>query len=284
MAAPYVLDSINPPVNASVAVASPSRTLTFPGKTLLWTVAATLAALLALPLATTFDGRFPIENLDVEMTNRIRNNRNDAIAWAKERSNRWESMYRTTVACLVGFGATLGGVAALLGAATTAPVLVRLRWLAAGIVLGAVCAALGGYLESGLLIKIEKLTLDPMIRTMLGHAVAWLVLGVGVAIAATLSVSGWSAKLAAVGRCSGGALAAAVLYTPLAAILFQLQRSDLTIPEGAGNKLLFIGLAAVSMLGMLGSLAAQSTAASPSSMGEAPASSAAVTSSQMATA
>lgn len=283
MAAPYLLDSMNPAVNPTATATRPRRTLTFPGKTLLWTVAAILAALLALPLAATFDGRFPIENLDVEMTNRIRNNRNDAIAWAKERSNRWESMYRTTVACLAGFGATLGGVAALLGVVTTAPILVRLRWLAAGIVLGAVCAALGGYLESGLLIKIEKLTLDPMIRTMLGHAVAWLVLGVGVAIAATLSVSNWNAKLTAVGRCSGGALTAAVLYTPLAAILFQLQRSDLTIPEGTGNKLLFLGLAAVSMLGMLGSLLAQSTAASPS-LTEAPASSAAVTSSQMATA
>lgn len=252
MAAPYVLDSLNPPVaTPAVVTKKEASRFSFPGKIFCWGAAALIASLLALPVAVTFDGRFPVENLDVEMTNRIRNNRTDAVAWAKERSNRWESMYRTTVACLTGFGAALGGVAALLGSVSTATVLTRLRWLAVGVVLGAVCAAVGAFLEAGLLIKIEKLALDPMLRTMIGHAVAWLVIGGGVAIAATLSTPKWGEKRSAIGRTCVGAIGAAVVYTPSAAIMFQLLRSDLPIPEGVGNKLLFLALAAVSMFGML---------------------------------
>jgi hypothetical protein len=264
MAAPYVVDSLNPSVAAPATVAPASRKLHFPGKTVLWSAAALLASLLALPLAVTFDGRFPVENLDVDMTNRIRNNRNDPIAWAKERSNRWESMYQTTVACLTGFGALLGGVATWLGTSSTVPIMSRMRWLFAGVLLGAISAAIGGYLEAGLLIKIEKITLDPMLRTILGHAVAWSVIAAAVAMAATFSVPGWKEKFAAIGRACGGALIGAAIYTPSAAILFQLLRSDLPIPEGFGNKLLFLGTAGMAIFGMLGSSTAMLPAAAPS--------------------
>ncbi|MDP1795965.1 MAG: hypothetical protein Q8K78_00715 [Planctomycetaceae bacterium] len=254
MATPDFAYSLNPRVTTSPTVKTQPRKFVLPGQAIRWGIAALLATVVALPMAVTFDGRFPVENLSVEMTNRIRNNRHDAVAWAKERSNRWESLYRTTVACLTGFGATLGGIAALLGVVSPAPMSARLRWLMAGIVLGAVAAALGGYLEAGLLIKIEKITLDPMLRAMLGHAVAWMVVGAGVAIAATLSVPAWLAKKVAIGRAMVGAIGAAVLYSPLAAILFQLERSDLPIPEGSLNKLLFLGLAGLLICGRLGSV------------------------------
>ncbi len=253
MASPIVADALEQ--RASVSPTSPAnkvRTITIPRSSVRWGVTALFATLLAWPLAIAFEGRFPVENLSVEMTNRIRNNRDDAIAWAKERSNRWESMYRTSVACLTGFGAVLGCVSGLLGATKTAPLLARMRYLLAGLMLGALFAAAGAYLEAGFLIKIEKFGLDPMYGTMLGHAVAWTVIAVGLALSSTLSVSGWSSKLGAAGRAAVGALLAAVCYPPIAAILFPLDRSDLPIPEGNLNKLLFLGTAAVLTSTLLG--------------------------------
>lgn len=251
MAAPFTAEPFTTSSSGVAASTAPKRV--FPRRLLLWLVVAGMISVLALPLAVVFDGRFPVANLDVEMTNRIRNNRHDAIAWAKERSNRWESMYRTTVACLAGFGALMGGVAAFLGAVPQSSLLKKLQWFAAGVCLGGVAAALGGYLEAGLLIKIEKLPLDPTLRTMLGHGLAWMVLGLGVALAATFSATSWSERLVAVGRACLGAILATITYSPVAAVAFQLVRSDLPIPEGTGNKLLFLGTAGLALFGMLGS-------------------------------
>jgi hypothetical protein len=208
-------------------------------------IAACLAALVSLPCVAVLDGLFPVENLSVEMTNRIRNNREDPIAWAKERSNRWTSLYRTTVACLSVFGASVGVAFSVLGSSGANSILQSLRNCVSG---GLVCftaAALGAFLESALLMKLESSGIDLTIKTMIGHAVAWSFLGAGVGIVSTSGSCLRAMRYGAVGRGLAGGVFAAIVYAPLTAVIFQLERSDISIPEGGLNKLFFLSSAAI---------------------------------------
>lgn len=196
-----------------------------------------LAALMAWPGVMALDGRFPVENLSVEMTNRIRNNRDDPVAWAQERTNRWTSLAKTSASCLAVFGGIFGG---LMGGAIGARRWWSPKYALLGLVSGVGAGLGGGVLESTLLIRLEKAGIDPLLLTALGHAVAW-----GCLATPLVAVMRW-----AKGRGTGGlgklfrvwiaAAAAALVYALVAAIAFQMLRSDLPIPEGAGNKFLFL--------------------------------------------
>lgn len=211
---------------------------------LLYLSAGLLGALVAWPWLIHFENRFPVENLSVEMTNRIRNNREDPIAWAQERHNRWTSLHRNTAVCLAGFGLAVG--AALAMAAGVARRSARLVLLGAvtGAACGAVAGAAGGVLEAALLMRLEGENLQLAHRTVAGHAVGWSVAFAGMALGVAIVVGRLRRAPYLIGSVIVAGMAAAALYSPLAAILFPLDRSDFPIPEGDGNKLLFAGLAA----------------------------------------
>jgi hypothetical protein len=206
-------------------------------------VAGILGALLSVPWMAHFDERFPVENLNEDMTNRIRNNREDPIAWAKERENRFTSLYQTAVVCLAGFGCAVGGMLGFAEGAARRSVARAALGLFGGALAGAIFAAAGGYAEASVAMGLEKSGLDRTYRAILGHAIAWSFCAVGLSIA--VGVAARSPKFAA--RVLAPAILAGVLaeliYSPVAAMLFQLYKSDLPIPEGTSNKLLFACLA-----------------------------------------
>ncbi len=200
-----------------------------------------LAALLAWPGVMTLDGRFPVENLSVEMTNRIRNNADDPVAWAQERTNRWSSLAKTSASCLAVFGGIFGG---LMGGAIGARRWWSPKYALLGLICGVGAGIGGGVLESTLLIRLEKAGLDPLLLTALGHAVAWGCLATALVVVMRWVQGRASGLMAQLARVWGAAAATALIYALVAAIAFQMLRSDLPIPEGAGNKLLFLLLGA----------------------------------------
>ena len=230
----------------SAALVSPStpRRLSFLSTLLV----ALLGAAVALPAVISLDGAFPVENLSVEMTNRIRNRSDDPIAWAKERSNRWTSLYQTTAACLAVFGASVGTFAGFALSFRTQPLLTTLRSAVLGGLIGGLSAAAGAMLEAAFLIKIETLTLDVTLKTIIGHAVAWSVLAAGLSLLFIPIHRDLRGYLTMLSRGIVAGSVAALVYSPLAAIVFQLERSDMSIPEGSLNKLMFLSLSALLIL------------------------------------
>lgn len=226
------------------ALGTPSESASARGGRRFWLEAGLLAVvsgLLAWPGLLVLDGKFPVENLSVEMTNLIRNNRDDPVAWAQERMNRWTSLAKTAASCLSIFGGVFVGLAVVRDAAT--------RWwsarrLLAGVCVGVVAGIVGGLAEATLVIRLERVVLDRLLLAALGHAVSLTCLGAAVAFllpAARQSPQEWLSKLLKV---FGGAVLASLVYAVVAAVVFPMQRSDLPIPEGDFNKLLFLIISA----------------------------------------
>ncbi len=204
------------------------------------TVLSLLAALLSLPGVQLLHDRFPVENLSVEMTNRIRNNRDDPVAWAQERTNRWTSLARTAASCLAVFGAIFLGLVGLSIGWRQGSALGALRLGLTGGFIGAIGGVLGGLLESTLNIRLEKAGLDPLLLTALGHSAAWGSLATAMALLLRRRVGTWRSLMIRMGRGCGAAGLASLVYAVVAAICFQLLRSDLPIPEGLGNQFVFL--------------------------------------------
>lgn len=207
-------------------------------------VAALLASLIALPGVASLDGRFPVENLSVEMTNRIRNNRDDQVAWAKERSNRWVSLSLTTISCLAVFGVSIGAIFGVLQASSSESATVMAKGFLVGGLIGLFAGVIGASLEASLLMKLEATGLDLTIRALIGHAVAWSTIGLGMAVVCTL-FGPHRHFLQVAGRAIAAGVGSAIVYAPAAAVFFQLQRSDLSVPEGLLNKFFFLFSAAI---------------------------------------
>lgn len=117
-----------------------------------------------------------------------------------------------------------------------------------GIALGALFGGLGGLLDIILGPRLSRIhSLDPMHRTVILHAIAFVLVGLAAGAAAGLS----SRRVAIIRRRSiagalGGVLAA-LLYSPTAALLFRMENSDLPVPNGSWNRLYWAALASVLM-------------------------------------
>jgi hypothetical protein len=203
-------------------------------------VVIALSVLCAAPAVQILDGMFPVENLSVEMTNLVRNNPNDPVAWAQERFNRWSSLAKTSAACLAVFGAVLAALSALVSGVGQQPVSQRLRALVLGALIGGLSGVVGGLLESTFLIRMEKAGFDRSTLAMAGHAIGWFCLAVGMAVSVALSQGTWSGVIDRCGRGLVAAGLAAVVYAVASGLLFQMVRSDLPIPEGIGNPETFL--------------------------------------------
>lgn len=215
-------------------------------------IVALLAAGISWPFVNRFADAFPNPGLDEDMTNRIRADRNDPIAWAKDRELRLLSLTRNA-ALNYGFfglclGASLGLVAAKSAGGSVASVL---RSAALGLVLGAIGGAVGGFATGRVALEIDYPNgPDTSIRSMVMHAPGWGLVGLACGAAVSFA-SGRRLAPLLLGGAVGGALAA-VVYEQLAAVLMQLDRSDLPVPEGSANRLLFLACLAAAVAACMG--------------------------------
>jgi hypothetical protein len=211
-------------------------------------IVALVASGLAYPLVKHFEKSFPMENLTVEMTNRIRANFDDPIAWAKERQNKWEGLSRNAMLNFGIFGCCLGTCLGLFSAIADRGTLVFiLRSVLYGAGLGAVSGVAGGALAAWMALTLESSKqMDIMLRSTLIHSAGWVVPGLVCGLILSLTSRERRVALLMVGGVIGG-LVAGGLYEPVAGILFQLDRTDIPMPEGTGNKYLFLAMGSVLM-------------------------------------
>lgn len=212
-------------------------------------LAGLIAAGLAFPFLKYFEDAFPRQNLTVEMTNRIRANADDPIAWAKDRQNYWESLSRNSMLNLGIFGLCLGscfGLVLSLNQGGTYQRIAR-NWIyatAAGVVAGIAA----GLLSATVAYALQNAKgIDVAIRSCAIHAAGWIVPGLTCGMLLGLISGRRPFVLLAFGGLLGG-LAAALLYEAMAALVFQLDRTDLPVPEGSGNKFLFLAVAGLLIL------------------------------------
>lgn len=233
-----------PPVPAPQSLPSVSR-----ANPAFLVAAALLGAGLAWPLLMHFEKAFPVPNLPVEMTNRLRVRNDDPIAMAAERVNRWNSVSRNSTLNFGLFGICLGtclGLAGGLSAGWTARKLVVS--IVRGAAIGGISGVLGGLLAAVVSYSLrDAFHIDTSLRAAMIHSTGWLIPGLACGIILGMSLGGRKLALLAVGGLLGG-LFSALLYEPLSGILFQLERTDIPLPEGSWNKLMFLFLAAESMV------------------------------------
>ena len=109
----------------------------------------------------------------------------------------------------------------------------------AGVLLGAA----GGYGESSLLyyLKENQGDMNGTVRAILAHAIAWgavgLAAGIATAVSGDRSLSGQRIVAGL-----GAGIVGGVLYAPLAMVVFPLANPEVILPEGAGNRALWIAV------------------------------------------
>ncbi|MBW3596185.1 MAG: hypothetical protein KY475_02800 [Planctomycetes bacterium] len=84
-------------------------------------------------------------------------------------------------------------------------------------------------------------------RAMLVHAAVWLLVGLAVGTACGVATKSWRGVFNSIGAACLAGILSALLFYVVASIAFPLERSDLPTPTGMGNRLLWVGLAAVLM-------------------------------------
>ncbi|MSR58617.1 MAG: hypothetical protein EXS05_13350 [Planctomycetaceae bacterium] len=257
--APVPSDSTPLPPKSSSSSLTGLETKTVPSVSkgvaaLLLLCAALLAAGASWPFVDRFADAFPNPGLDEDMTNRIRADRNDAIAWAKDRELRLMSLSRNAGLNYGFFGLCLGSCLGLTASCSMAAgVGGALRGAALGALLGAISGVGGGLISGWVALQVDHPGgLDTAVRSVLMHAAGWAPIGLACGAIVALRLGHSRGPLMA-GGLLGGAFAAAI-YEQSAAIVCQLDRSDVPVPEGAANKLLFLVCTGLSIAGVLAAL------------------------------
>jgi hypothetical protein len=149
--------------------------------------------------------------------------------------------------------ALFGGILSAALSATEGAARRSLIRLLAGLVVGALLGALFGWgagYAASVIYSGNFLEVDPMIRTMLFQACAWVVLGIGVGLATAAPAGSMRVIGKAVLGAVLGGLISAMLYPILAAYLFPTDHSDRVVPAGLGNRLFWVGLTS-GLMGLL---------------------------------
>lgn len=243
-----------PPLNSAATQDVAGRTST--GALLALTLAGIIGGIASAPFVQRFEKQFPMANLTPEQTNLIRANPDDPVAWAIERQNRWDALFRNSALCLAVFGGLLGACLGL-----TEGVLLRSagKVVVLAMVL-ALCGALSGVLaglaDAAIGLKMQdNRDQDPLPYAIGMHTASFVVVGLCIAAGLGMTTRRWSV----VWRAAAGGLVAGILCAPLASFVFPLNRTDLPIPEGLGPKLMFYALAG-GLIGMCVSRSARKTA------------------------
>ena len=153
--------------------------------------------------------------------------------------------FRWNVALAAGlFGAAVGG---LFGAAAGLQRTARAAGGGAilGVLLGALCGAVGGYIGTEIGGWTASLSLS--YQTILTHVTMWGAAGAGIGLAAGLARRAPGSLLVSAIGCIAAGLLGAVLYSPLAALAFPGDDSDLAVPDGTLNRFVWVLLPAVLM-------------------------------------
>ena len=209
-------------------------------------IAGAIGGAAVSPLVHRFENQFPMVNLTEEETNLLRANPDDPVAWAIERGNRWDALFRNTALCIGIFGALLGACLGLAdGFVQRSPgrALIMMGLLA---VCGAISGPLAGLADAAIGLRMQdNRDSDPLPYAMAMHVSSFVIVGTVIAIGLGACSRRWSVVI----RAAAGGLTAGLLFAPLASFLFPLQRTDLPIPEGLPPKLMFL-IAAGGLIGL----------------------------------
>ncbi len=200
-------------------------------------VAGLLGGAVSAPLVHRYENQFPMVNLTVEETNLLRANPDDPVAWAIERGNRWDALFRNTALCMAIFGAVLGAAVGLAdGLVQRSP---GRGFALMGLL--ALCGAVSG-LPAGLANGVIGLEMqdnrdsDPLPYAMAMHVSSFVIVSLAIGAGLGFRSRKWSVLI----RAAAGGLVAGLLFAPLASFLFPLYRTDLPVPEGIPPKLVFL--------------------------------------------
>lgn len=183
----------------------------------------------------------------------------------EELAQQRTASYRNTALAIGLFGFAVGG---LLGAGTGAArrsVRTAVLCTAGGLLLGGLFGAVGGYASIWVMEQLALTRLPTRFQNLGSQATAWLTVAVGIGLGLSLPGGRWRRVAASTGGSVVAATAACAAYVVLAAILFPLENSDLPVPEGNLNRLLWATMTA----GLIGVALARTgaTTGSPSSTG-----------------
>ena len=202
--------------------------------------AGVAASALAAPVLEQYQDYFPMIGLTVEETNLIRADPDDPVAWAIERANRTEWLFRNAALQMGLYGVILGAFLGL-----SEGLLVRSIWKAPlfSVALAA-CGAVGGILAAlsaaSLGTKMgDDITADPTQLTLAMHAAVFAIIGLALGLGSAILTR----KSSVIVRGAGGGLVAGLLFLPLAMFLVPTERTNLPVPEGLTSKFLFLILA-----------------------------------------
>jgi hypothetical protein len=138
----------------------------------------------------------------------------------------------------------------------------------AGILLGAALGALGGYSSAGVGEWLDQTSVSLTYNTILVHGTAWGIAGIGIGLATGIACKNVKAALLGALLCAVAGILGAVIYSPVAALVFPAFDSDLSVPDGSLNRLAWVLLPAA-LMGLLSGVAVRSGStsgpASPSS-------------------
>lgn len=104
---------------------------------------------------------------------------------------------------------------------------------------------------------------DPMYKTILVHMTAWLPIALACGIGIGVLARDYAVTLRTSAGAMGGALLAAMLYSPLAGIMYPNENSELLVPFGTGNRLLWMVLTGC-LIGLFSGVAGRYVAPKPS--------------------
>lgn len=188
-----------------------------------------------------------------ELVQRLNTHRDEENFRLANRAWYWSGV-RHAGLLVGGFGMLLAGTF-VLGEWANMPSRRRLATaLAIGVGSGLVLGIVGGALAQILYRALKDRSNDPMYKTILVHITAWLPVafaaGIGLGNLANDRVVTIKATVGAM----AGALLAAMLYSPLAGLVFPTLCSELLVPFGTGNRLLWMLLTG-SLIGLCGGLA-----------------------------
>lgn len=181
------------------------------------------------------------------------NNRNAETKLRLDRELYWSGVRNA--------GLTVGGFGMLLAASfVLSEGIGRQAWgrLAPALVLGGALGLLlgfaGGAAAEVLYRAMKNRHNDPMYKTVLVHITAWVPVALASGLATGIPSRSWAVALRTTAGAMGGGLLAAVAYSPISGLVYPALCSELLVPFGAGNRLMWILLTG-SMIGLCGGLA-----------------------------
>lgn len=207
-------------------------------------IAAALVGLISWDLMVRSKDLLPHVGIDKDTENLIRAERHNPIAWAKEKEFRWEFYWHNAMLNYSYIGVGLGLAWGALAGFVRRKVF---RGLGLGLVLGSVGVFAGAYLTGLITLWTDSVGMadevrpvyDPLLRSTLMHGAAFAMIGLtgGIIVALAGPKKYQLVRLAFSGLIAG--ILGTIAFEAIAAGFFPMDRTDLPVPEGNMNMLVF---------------------------------------------